>query len=95
MDTETQKDLIRFLIKLLKETQHELNSYVVVAFMAGKNGFPVKRVLDEARASPEVQKRTDQSFEGIEELLESIGEDSRTRQFREFLENYNPKGAPN
>lgn len=87
MDAETQNAFCRFLIRELRSTIHELNAYRVMAYGAGKFGFPVERILNEARNSVDVRKRSDRAVAGLEELLDNTAQETLDRAVQEFLKN--------
>jgi hypothetical protein len=95
MDSSDKKLFARYLLRRLKEYHHEMLSLRVTGQIAEENGFPFRATLKNARQSPDVQKRTDRFFEGFEELIEQLGEESPQTALLKFLQEWEPSGEPN
>lgn len=93
MDANEQKDFIRFLAQELKNHAREVMVYQRFAHLLKQAGYAgVDEILDQARKTPELQKRLDENFEALEALLPPPDPDHSAR-VKELLERWKPKGG--
>lgn len=95
MDANKQKQFICFLAKQLREYHHELNAYRVTGVIAEREGFPFQATLETALHSEDVHKRTDQFFEGFQELIDSLDEATSDKALSDWLQKLRVDGKPN
>ncbi|MGO9517708.1 MAG: hypothetical protein ACLPND_11730 [Candidatus Korobacteraceae bacterium] len=96
MDTIDTKMFARFLIKRMRECNHELNAHraVLENFKLLLPGKP-EEWLELYRNAPEIQALTEKQFAGLDELVERLGEDLQAKALLELLEKWKPDGEPN
>jgi uncharacterized protein with von Willebrand factor type A (vWA) domain len=93
MDAIEQKDFIRFLAKELKNHAREVMTYQLFAHLLKQAGYVgVDEILDQARKSPELQKRLDENFAALDALLPPPDPDHSER-VKELLEKLSLKGG--
>jgi DNA phosphorothioation-dependent restriction protein DptG len=95
MTPEEQIDFVRFLFDQWKAERKELIVYNIALDIIQSENPSLKPVLDKllenARNSEAVRKFAESRFEGLEELIDSMGEGSLEKVVREFREKYGSK----
>jgi hypothetical protein len=86
--------LLRFLLKKLRETKHELNVHRAV-FMnfTDEVQAEILRLQEFYREAEPIRQSTEMEFQPFDELIEQFPQDSE--RLRAMLAKWNPKGDPN
>ncbi|MGD0292944.1 MAG: hypothetical protein ABSB30_03745 [Terracidiphilus sp.] len=95
MTAEEQVDFIHFLFERWKAERRELIAYNIALEIIKSENPQIKptldKILEKARKSEDVQKFLESRFEGLEELISSMGEGTLEKAVREFQEKFGSK----
>jgi hypothetical protein len=95
MKEQEKIDLIRFMLKRMKETERELLVFRAalgaIALQYPQMESALNELVESCRKSEEVDKRLGIHFAGFEGMIENIGEDSLEKLVREFQEKFGSK----
>jgi hypothetical protein len=96
MDTEQIKSLLRFLVRRLRESKHEINVYRAVV-MNLPNAFQEKvaELQTHYRASEEIEGIAKRDVAGFDELIEQLDGDQYQRAAQELLRRLELPEEPN
>ena len=93
---EVQRELVKFLLKRLKDCALESMSFHAVFH----NMTDEAKALAEAtrefyRKSDAFRQKLESQFHGLDELIEKVDAGIQETEFRRLLEQFDPTGKPN
>jgi len=96
MNEREQKSFIRLLAAELKTYCREVLTYQLLVAVLKKNGVAeIDETLAQLRHSEAVQKKLNEQFAGVEEILPTADEASPDREIEALLARWKANGPPN
>jgi hypothetical protein len=96
MDNEQIKSLLRFLVRRLRESKHEINVYrAVVMNLPDAFQEKVVELQTHYRASEEIEGLAKRDVAGFDELIEQLDGDQYQRAAQELLRRLELPEEPN